>query len=67
LGGYLSFTAAIAVAALASRDTGETVATGAGPPVKIAASPEASIPHHAFLDVGAGMANGVGVWPRRDT
>jgi hypothetical protein len=36
--------------------TGETVATWAGTPVKIAASPEAGFPHHALLDVGAGMA-----------
>jgi hypothetical protein len=36
-----------------SRDTGETVATWAGTPVKIAASPEFGLPYHAFLDVGA--------------
>jgi hypothetical protein len=28
----------------------------AGTPVRVAAAPEASLPHHAFLDVGAGMA-----------
>jgi hypothetical protein len=48
------------------RDTGETVATWARPPVKLAASPEASLPHHAFLDVGAGNGYGMAVWPRRD-
>jgi hypothetical protein len=30
---------------------------GAGPPVKIVASPEATVAHHAFLDVG-----GMSLW-----
>jgi hypothetical protein len=50
---------------LPHRDTGETVATWAGSPVEIASPEPGGLPHHACLDVGAGMVARIAVVPSR--